>query len=92
MTQEAADGPVLAGIENRPGGGAGSGGLTCDPVRGSIYYCCGKQVYCLDIETLREEVVAESPPGCDALGGPDLSSCGRYLVLGCRPEGASDWP
>ena len=84
--------PVLAGIENRAGGGAGSGGLTCDPVRGRIYYSRGKRVCCLDIETLREEVVAESPPGCGPLGGPDLSSCGRYLVLGCRPEGASTWP
>ena len=72
--------------------GAGSGGLTCDPVRGRIYYSRGKRVCCLDIETLREEVVAESPPGCGPLGGPDLSSCGRYLVLGCRPEGASSWP
>ena len=86
------DPPVLAGIENRPGGGAGSGGLTCDPVRGRIYYSRGQRVCCLDIETLREEVVAESPPGCGDLGGPDLSSCGRYLVLGCRPEGASTWP
>ena len=68
--------PVLAGIENRPGGGASSGGLTCDSVRGRIYYCCGKRVYCLDIETLREEVVAESPPGCDALAAPTCRAAG----------------
>ena len=86
------DPPVLAGIENRPGGGAGSGGLTCDPARGRIYYSRGKRVCSLDMETLREEVVAESPPGCGSLGGPDLSSCGRYMVLSCRPEGASAWP
>jgi hypothetical protein len=87
---DSAEPPVLAGVEERAGGGAGSGGLTCDPVRGRIYYSRGKQVCCLDIETLREEVVAESPPGCGPLGGPDLSSCGRYLVLGCRPEGARE--
>ena len=88
---DSADPPVLAGVEERAGGGAGSGGLTCDPVRGRVYYSRGTRVCCLDIETLREEVVAESPPGCGPLSGPDLSSCGRYLVLGCRPEGASTW-
>lgn len=89
---DSADPPVLAGVERRPGGGHGSAGLTCDPARGRIYYSRGKRVCCLDIETLREEVVAESPPGCGPLGGPDLSSCGRYLVLGCRPEQAPTWP
>ena len=62
--------PVLAGIEKRPGGGAGSGGLTCDPERGRVYYSRGKRVCRLDIESLREEVVAESPPGCGNVGGP----------------------
>lgn len=86
------DPPVLADVQRRAGGGHGSAGLTCDPVRGRIYYSRGARVCCLDVETLREEVVAESPPGCGPLGGPDLSSCGRYLVLGCRPEDASAWP
>ena len=84
------DPPVLAKIETRSDGEAGSAGFTSDPVRGLIYYCRGKLAYRLDIETQQEEVIAESPPGVGPLGGPDLSSCGRYMVFSCRPESAQE--
>ena len=37
-------------------------------------------------ETLDEETVANRLPGCGPLLLEDVSSCGRYLVLSCRPE------
>ena len=56
-------------------------GFTVDPVRGKVYYGRGGDYYGLDAETLKEEVVAECPEGFRMLAGPDLSACGRYLIL-----------
>ncbi len=74
----------------RPMTSHGSGRLTADPHRGIVYTCRDRQVIGIDVETLSERIVAETPKGCTALGGLDLSSCGRYLVAGCRPEGADN--
>ena len=62
-----------------------SGGFTVDSQRGIVYFGRGGQILALDVESLREEVVAEPPEGCGGLGSPDLSSCGRYIILGCGP-------
>lgn len=65
----------------------GVGGFAAAPALGVVYYTCGDQVLALDVETLKEEPVAERLPGCGPPALQDVSSCGRYLVLSARPEG-----
>ncbi len=77
-TVEVASGKIVQLTDDEP-----SGGFTVDARRGIVYFGRGRQFLALDVESLREEVVAESPEGCGPIGSPDLSSCGRYLVLGC---------
>ncbi len=79
-TVEVASGKIVQLTDEEP-----SGGFTVDPERGIVYFGRDRQFVALDVESLQEEVVAESPEGCGPIGGPDLSSCGRYLVLGCGP-------
>ena len=79
-TVEVASGKIVQLTDDAP-----SGGFTVDPQRGIVYFGRDRQFLALDVESLREEVVAESLDGCGPLGSPDLSSCGRYLVLGCGP-------
>lgn len=59
--------------------------FTVDP-RGTVYFGRGLKFLALDTSSLKEEVIAQSPEGCGPLSHPDLSSDGRYLVLGCQPQ------
>jgi len=62
------------------------GGVTVDPERRLAYFARDGRILRLCLETLREDTVAEPIPGCGPLGGGDLSSCGRYMVLSTRAE------
>lgn len=64
----------------------GVGGWATAPALSSVYYTCGDEVLRLDVESLKAEAVAGRLPGCGPPSLQDVSSCGRYLVLGARPE------
>ena len=61
-TVEIASGRIVQLTDEEP-----SGGFTVDSGRGIVYFGRERQFFALDVETLREEVVAESPEGCGAL-------------------------
>ena len=65
---------------------SGVAGSAVAAALGVVYYAQKDSVRVLDVETLDEETVANRLPGCGPLLLQDLSSCGRYLVLSCRPE------
>ena len=68
-------------------GMGGSSGVTVDPEKRLVYYIRKRELLALNVDTLQEETVVEAPRGTEGFGGIDLSSCGRYLVVGSGPTG-----
>lgn len=64
----------------------GVGGYAVAYARNAVYFGQGDEVRVLDGDSLKEEVVAQTPDGCGPVALEDVSSCGRYLVLSARPR------
>lgn len=67
------------------GGDVNAFSVATDPVHGRLYYTAGAQVRALDIDTLREDVLADF--GNASLGGCDVSPDGAQVLTVVRGIG-----